>query len=102
MKRLSNTEAELKKKRCLKKTCVRGQRENLCFTLSYLYKSFVYHIKAVTVLERFRLATCSYAASFSIKTYLDKTNNLFLNSKNKTTYLNQLVVHESKLKRKKL
>ena len=40
----------------------------------------MYHIKPVITLERFRIVTYSYAASFSIKTCLDKTNNIF-NSK---------------------
>ena len=34
-------------------------------------------MKPDTALERFRIITRSYAASFSIKTYLDKTNNIF-------------------------
>ena len=37
----------------------------------------MYHIKLVIPLERFRIVTYSYAASVSIKTCLDKTNNIF-------------------------
>ena len=36
----------------------------------------MYHIKLVIPLETFRIVTHSYAASVSIKTYLDKTNNI--------------------------
>ena len=43
----------------------------------YIYKSFMYHIKLVIPLERFRIVTHSLAASFSIKICLDKTNNIF-------------------------
>ena len=50
----------------------------------------MYHIKLVIPLERFRIVTHSYAASFSIKTCLD--------SKTKVTYLNVVIVYESKLK----
>ena len=37
----------------------------------------MYHIKLVIPLERFRIVTHSHAASFSIKTCLDKINNIF-------------------------
>ena len=45
----------------------------------------------------------SYAASLSIKTCIDKTNNIFkltsyLNSKTKAIYLNPLISYESKLR----
>ena len=46
-------------------------------TLWYLHKSFMYHIKAVRAVERFHIVTHSYPASLSIKTCLDKTNNIF-------------------------
>ena len=57
----------------------------------------MYHIKPVIALERFCIITHSYAAYFSIKTCLDKTNSIF-NSKTKRIYLNPLIVYESKLK----
>ena len=37
----------------------------------------MYQIKPVIALEHFRIVTLIYAASFSIKTCLDKTNNVF-------------------------
>ena len=55
----------------------------------------MYQIKPIIPAERFRIATHSYAASFSIKTCLDKT---FFDSKTKAVYLNLVIVYESKLK----
>ena len=37
----------------------------------------MYHIKYAISLARFRIVTYSYAAILSIKTCLDKTNNIF-------------------------
>ena len=58
----------------------------------------MYHIKPVIQLERFCIVTQSYAASFSIKTCLHKTNNIFFDSKTEAIYLNLVLVYESKLK----
>ena len=55
----------------------------------------MYHIKPVITLERFRIVTYSYAASFSIKTCLDKINNIF---KTEAIYVNPLIVYKNKLK----
>ena len=41
----------------------------------------MYHIKPVIPLECFRIVTHSNAASFPIKSCLDKTNNIFLTQK---------------------
>ena len=54
-----------------------GQQKSLFSTLWYLYKSFMYHIKPIIALERFRIGTHSYAVSFSMKTCLDKANIIF-------------------------
>ena len=37
----------------------------------------MYEIKPVITLERFHIVTYSYAGSFSRKTCLDKTSNIF-------------------------
>ena len=57
----------------------------------------MYHIKLVIPLERFRIVTHGHAASFSIKTCLDKTNNVF-DSRATAIYLNLVIACESKLK----
>ena len=41
----------------------------------------MYQVKLVIPQERFRIVTHSYAASFSIKTCLDKAINIFLTQK---------------------
>ena len=57
----------------------------------------MYHVKAVNSLERFRIVTHSYAASFSIKSVLIKLTT-FLDSVTKAIYLNLVVIYESKNK----
>ena len=57
----------------------------------------MYSIKSVIALEDFRKVIHNYAASFSIKTCLDKLTTFF-NSKTKTICLNLLIVCESELK----
>ena len=56
----------------------------------------MYHVKAVNSLERFRIVTHSYAASFSIKSVLIKLT--FFDSVTKAIYLNLVVIYESKNK----
>ena len=56
----------------------------------------MYHIKLVIPLERFRIVTHSHAASFSIKTCLDKTN--VFDSRTTAIYLNLVIAYKSKLK----
>ena len=53
------------------------------------------HMKLVIPLERFRIVAHSHKASFSIKTCLDKTTNLF--RLKKAIYLNLVIAYESKL-----
>ena len=56
----------------------------------------MYHINFVIPPKRIRIVTHSSAAPFSIKTCLDKTNNIF-DSKTKAIYLNLVIAYESKL-----
>ena len=58
----------------------------------------MYRSKLFIEPERFRTVTHSYAASFSIKTCLDKSLTTFFTPKAKTIYLNVLIVYEIKLK----
>ena len=56
----------------------------------------MYHIKPVITLECFRIVTYSYAASFSIKTCLNKTNNIFFLTQKLRRFTE--IVYKNKLK----
>ena len=52
-------------------------QKNLFSTIWHLCQNFIWHIVALAVLARFRIVTHRYAASFSWKLVLCKTNNIF-------------------------
>ena len=49
----------------------------------HLVKKLLYHIVAMIVLKRFRIVTHCCTASFSIKTFFCKTNNIFYSLENR-------------------
>ena len=52
-------------------------QKNLILTLRYLCQNFRCHVVALIEVERFRIVTHCYAASFSWKLILCETNNIF-------------------------
>ena len=56
---------------------VHPRKTLLIFRLRHLYQNFRCHVVALIEVERFRIVTHCYAASFSRKLILSETNNIF-------------------------